>query len=167
MKTVKIFVVTAIVLFAFGCNTKNDVSNKNKLTTEDSLKVVKEVNDAIDNYTQAHISLNSEKTAEYFVNSPELVVAENSELTPNWDAVAKQIKDVHATFVSPKLSLENRKVLALSLNSAAVTCKISFEALTKDKKKFAAAGYATFVLAKQNDQWKFFQYHESYKILTK
>jgi ketosteroid isomerase-like protein len=155
------------IFIAFGCNTKNDLPKADRLSTEDSLKVVQEVIGTINAYTQAHNNMDAQKAADFHINSPEFVLAENAELYPNWDALAKGIKDWYATAVSAKFAFENKKVLVLSMNSAAMTGKFNFEATLKNNKKYAATGYATMVLVKQNDQWKFYHYHESYKVLTK
>jgi ketosteroid isomerase-like protein len=155
------------IFIAFGCNTKNDLPEADRLSTEDSLKVAQEVIAAIDAYTQAHSNMDAQKAADFHVNSPEFVLAENAELYPNWETLAKGIKDWYATAVSAKFVFENKKVLVLSKNSAAMTGKFNFEAILKNKKKYAATGYATIILVKQNDGWRFYQEHESYKVITK
>ncbi len=163
-----IILFTTILLFIVSCqpSSNQEPTAQSKLTTHDSLKVVQEVLGVVDDYTLAHNDLDDAKSAECFVNSPELVVAENSELTPNWEVLAKQIKEFHSTVATSQLSWENKKVLVLSLNSAAMTGRFSFNALLKDKKKISLSGYVTIVLVKHNNQWKFYQYHESYKVVN-
>ncbi len=164
----KIF-FTSILLFIISCqpSSKQEPAAQSKLTTKDSLKITQEVLGVVNDYTQAHNNMDAAKAADYFVNSPEFVCVENAELDPSWDALAKMIKNWYSNAASAKFGWENEKVLVLSKNSAAMTGKFNFEATLKNKKKYASTGHATIVFVKQNDQWKFYHYHESYKAVNK
>lgn len=146
---------------------ENEPTNILKLTTEDSLKTVQEIDVIINGYTQAHNEMNPEKAADYFINSPEMIVLENGERYADWATLAKFIKDFYSTTASANVVWTEKKILVLTKVSGVMNSKYTFESISKDKKKFATTGWATILLIKQNNQWKFHQYHESYKVLTK
>jgi hypothetical protein len=156
-----------IILFAIGCKKENEPANTLNISTEDSIKAAQEIDSVINGYTQAHNEMNAQKAADYFINSPEMLVLENGERYADWATLAKFIKDFYSTTASAKVTWTEQKVLVLSNTAGVMTGKFTFESISKDKKKYASSGWATILLIKQNNQWKFQQYHESYKILTK
>lgn len=167
MKRLPLLLLAFIILFAIGCKKESEPVNTFSISTEDSLKVAQEIDNVIKGYTQAHNEMNAENAADYFLNSLEMLVLENGERYANWETLAKFIKDFYSTTASAKITWTEKKILVLSPASSVMTGKFNFESLSKDKKKYASSGWATILLIKQNDQWKFHQYHESYKILTK
>ena len=163
-----LFILIALeFLFAAGCKKGTEPANTNNISTEDSIKAAQEIDSVINGYTQAHNEMNAGKAADFFINSPEMLVLENGERYADWATLAKFIKDFYSTTASAKVTWTDKKILVLSPASSIMTGKFTFESISKDKKKYASSGWATILLIKQNNQWKFQQYHESYKILTK
>lgn len=167
MKSLTIILLAFIILFVVCCKEENENTNYFNLTTEDSLKTAQEIDEVTNSYTQAHNEMNAEKAADYFINSPEMIVLENGERYADWATLAKFIKDFYSTTASANVIWIDKKILVLTKVSGVMNSKYTFESISKDKKKFATSGWATILLIKQNNQWKFHQYHESYKVLEK
>lgn len=162
-----LYLTLGIFLFAnYSCSQKsNSVNSNNTLSVADSLEVVRGVFTATEEFANANNSLDAEKVSEFWLQSPNFILVENTTLINGFNAVYKNCQNFYAVPIdSTKLIWTERNILPLSKNMAHLYGRYDMYIRFKSGEVIHAVPFYSALLKLENGKWKVLRSHESYEL---
>lgn len=161
---IAITVAFGALLSLASCQKSEKVTEAWHLAGVDSTKVIREVSDAIDAWTDSYAKMEPDRVAQFWDSSPRMVYAENGAKYANWDSIHSAIKGIYARQVeSTEVKFESKAILPLSHSSAHVFMPFDFRVKFKTARVYETRGYLTALLVKEAGSWRILAGHESWK----
>lgn len=161
------FLPCILFLATFSCNTKHNTYKSNfTLSVADSLEVVRGVLKATENFANANNNLNAEGVSNFWLNSPDFLLVEQTTLHNGFTAIYKNCQNFYAVPIdSTKLIWLERKILPLTKNLAHLYGRYDIYFRFKSDEVIHASPYYSALLKLEKGEWKVLRGHESYELL--
>lgn len=157
-------IVSALLLTFASCQKAEKVSHTWYLTGPDSASVVKEILAATDAFADASRKMDADKEIQLWDSSPQMMFAENGMQYANRDSIYSAMKGWYKQSDAVELRWEERNILPLSPRAAHLFGRFYIRLKLKSDAIVEATVIDTWLLVKQDDNWKIMRGHESYKL---
>lgn len=163
-----LYSILVILLFiTFSCETKNTLDNTGcVLSIADSLDVVRGVFAATEDFAEANNNLDAEGVTNFWVNSPNFFLVEQTTLHSGFDAIYKNCLNFYAVPIdSTKLIWTERKILPLTKNLAHLYGRYDMYIRFKSGEVIHGVPYYSALMKFDEGEWRVLRGHESYELL--
>jgi hypothetical protein len=159
-------ILVIFLLANYSCSQKNNSEHSNNtLSVADSLEVVRGVFNATEEFANGNNTLDAEKVSEFWLQSPDFILVENTTLINGFDAVYKNCQNFYAVPIdSTKLIWTERNILPLTKNLAHLYGRYDMYIRFKSGEVIHAVPFYSALLKLESGWWKVIRSHESYEL---